>query len=98
MITQYVTSDKKVFEKKEDAQAHEDELTQAKAEREKLEQEKQSRKDEIKADYEALMKKIEKYNKDYNEPVKWASHSKSADIPLLTSFPFFWDLFDIFRR
>ena len=51
MKTKYYTDDGKVFDNKDEAQAHEAELTKAKAKREKLEQEKQARKDEIKADY-----------------------------------------------
>ena len=69
MKTKYYTDDGKVFDNKDEAQAYENELAQVKAKREKLEQEKQTRRDAIKTDYEALLHKIENYSADYKEPV-----------------------------
>ena len=77
MKTKYYTDDGKVFDNKDEAQAYEAELNKEKAKREKVEQDKRARKDDIKADYEALMEKIEQYNTDYNEPVKWEIPTKN---------------------
>ena len=62
-----------------------------KAEREakaKLAEEKQARKDEIKADYEKLFKKITKYTNDYNEPITYRIAA-----PTVCK-----DLFDLFNQ
>ena len=93
MKTRYYTDEGKVFDNKDEAQAYENELAQVKAKREKLEQEKQARRDEIKADYEALVDKIAAYNKDYNEPVKWEGYSFGSPMCSLRS-----SLFDLLNR
>ena len=92
MKTKYYTDDGKVFDNKDEAQAHEAKLTKEKAEREKLEQEKQVRENEIKADYDALLDKIEKYNADYKEPVTFSERLSAPSRSVRTLF----DLFDIF--
>lgn len=92
MKTKYYTDDGRVFDNKDEAQAYEAELIKEKAKREKLEQEKQARKDEIKADYDALLRKIEQYNADYKEPVTFSERLSAPSRSVRTLF----DLFDIF--
>lgn len=92
MKIKYYTDDGKVFDNKDEAQAHESKLIQKKAEQQKLEKEKQNRKDEIQADYDALLNKIEKYNKDYKEP---ATFKGSVSTPSRSARTLF-DLLDIF--
>ena len=68
MKKQYVTDDGKIFNTEKEATDHENELAEIQAKRKELADKKQARKDEIQADCEALMKKIEQYNTDFNEP------------------------------
>lgn len=95
----YMAENGDVFETEAEARKRDKEIKDEKLRQKQLEDEKQSRKDEIKADYEALLKKVEKYNEDYNEPVEYKIPLKTtANIPAFTFFPPLWDLFDIFRR
>ena len=82
MKKQYVTDDGKIFGTEKEAIDHENELAEIKAKRKELADKKQARKDEIQADCEALMKKIEQYNKDYSEPFTYieSKHTTPSSI------------------
>ena len=81
MKKQYITDDGEVFSTEAEATAHETHLANIKANQEKLAAEKQGRKDDIKADYMALMKKVEQYNKDYGEPLTYSEKLNSLYSP-----------------
>ena len=81
MKKQYITDDGKVFSTEAEATTHEMLLEKIKANQEKLAAEKQGRKDDIKADYMALMKKVEQYNKDYGEPLTYSEKLNSLYSP-----------------
>lgn len=67
----YCTDDgKRVFDTEQEVFDYEEKLKAEKEKKAKLAEEKRARKDEIKADYEALLDKVERYKKDYAEPVK----------------------------
>lgn len=72
----YCTDDgKHIFDTEQELFDYEERVKAEKAERAKLLEEKQARKDEIKNDYAAWLKKVEKYNEDYNEPVKFVGNN-----------------------
>ena len=82
MKKQYITDDGKVFSTEDEATAHETHLANVKATQEKLAAEKQGRKEDIKADYKALMKKIEQYNTDYGEPLSYSAKTNNSYVPI----------------
>ena len=81
MKKQYITDDGKVFSTEDEATAHEVHLATVKANQEKLAAEKQGRKDDIKADYIALMKKVAQYNSDYGEPLSYSEKANNLYSP-----------------
>ena len=82
MKKQYITDDGKVFSTEAEATAHETHLATVRANQEKLAAEKQERKDNIKADYKALMKKVEQYNTDYGEPLSYSARTNNFYVPI----------------
>ena len=81
MKKQYITDDGKVFSTEDEATAHETYLANIKANQEKLAAEKQGRKEDIKADYKALMKKVAQYNSDYGEPLSYSEKANNLYSP-----------------
>lgn len=91
----YISKDRQKIGTKEEVLEYEAKVEAEKAKKAKLAEEKQARKDEIKADYEALLDSIAQYNKDYNEPVKFNSNSPLGGVynnPFSSLFrtPFWW--------
>ena len=91
----YMANNGEVFETEAEARKRDDELTAEMEKQKQLEENRQARKDEIKADYEALIDKIKTYNKDYNEPVTWDGHSIRLPVrPFRSSLRDLFDLLD----
>ena len=88
----YMADDGKVFECERAAKAHDEKIKAEKAKQKQLEEDKQARKDEIKADYDTLMKKVEQYSMDYKEPVTFSERLSAPSRSIRTLF----DIFDIF--
>lgn len=66
----YISNDRKKIGTKEEVLQYEADVRAKEATKAKLAEEKQARKDEIRTDYETLLDKVERYKKDYAEPVK----------------------------
>ena len=67
----YCTDDgRHIFDTEQELSDYEEKVKAEKIERARLLEEKQARKDEIRTDYETLLDKVERYKKDYAEPVK----------------------------
>lgn len=83
----YCTDDgKKVFDTEQEVFEYEAKVKAEKEAKTKLAKEKQNRRDEIKSDYKALMDKIQKYNKDYNEPMRFHGVSSTPTLDFFNDF------------
>lgn len=69
----YISNDRQKIGTKEEVLEYEAKVEADKVKRAKLAEEKQRRKNEIKVDYEAWLKKVQAYTEDYKEPVKFNS-------------------------